>query len=535
MTLIAPNRNDLIIEKRVPTLRFIRFLEELTREIIGRNAWTGAWVPGQFYNINEEVTNAGALWIANQPTADEPRLTISEPPDFTLSDTQPFTINTASSVIESGQRYDFTDSVVATEARVWVGTVTPSTVFRLYIVDNTNPANPIIDIRELLNPIENNWTLVQLGNLIINEGSQFLIFLQTINSSSDTVFSYGWGFDGVSQSSPPADTRWNKNNQSSVVRVDNDDATSTDRSAQLAAVIPGSTIHITKNSDPTVFELYLVNDSTAGAGFFEYGTTLQSSNGTISTSDITELLFTIPIPASAEYAIDTAWTWSTNLPEWADINGILAFDGVGQAGQDEFAFGVDISATPVYKPDGWDLKATTGASLGIEENQVVNTFFSAASDVDVSSDTYADFTAQVPVADGIANEIQVKFGPALNEMAADGTWTAPEFPRFEQYQFTFTLAPTRTVSGNIAKLWIYATKNGTQLSASAAVHVGSKNDRRSFIITLVENMEHGDELKIFFYRDTSGFDDGQLTPVINNDGLSDAPSAFMQVTKLVSK
>lgn len=533
MTLITPSRNELIIENRAPTLRFIRFLEELTREVIGRNVWTGPWIPGRFYNENEEVTNAGALWIANQPTADEPRLTVSEAPDFTLGNNQPFAIQNNASVIESGQRYDFTETVVATEIRVWVGTVTATNTFRLYIVDNTNPLVPKVDIRELLNPISNDWTIVSLGNKIIAAGSRFLLFLQTIDSSADTTFNFDWGFDGSSQSGAPADTRWNKNNQSSIVRVDNDDNTSTDRSAQLATVIAGSNIRITLNSDPTVFELYLVNDTQTEIGFFEYDVSFLSGNGSFSTGDITDILFTIPIPTSAEYAIDTAWVWSNELPSWADINGLLAFDAVSQSGQEEFAFGVDIKATEVNKPDGWDLKAATGASLGIEENQSVRTFFTSA-DTLTFDPSYADFTSQVPTSDGIGNQIQITFGPTLNEMAADGTWTAPGQPRFEQYQFTLTVAPTRTTAGGVAELWVYATKNGDQVGPSSSIQLNDKDGRRSFTITLVENLEAGDEFRIFFYRDVGGFNDGQLTPVTNNDGLADSPSAFLQVTRLVS-
>ena len=536
MTLITPGRNELIIENRAPTLRFIRFLEELTREVIGRNVWTGAWVPGRFYNINEEVTNAGALWIANQPTADEPRLTVSEAPDFTLGDTQPFVIQNNASVIESGPLYDFTETVVATEVRVWVGTVTATTTFRLYMVDNTNPLVPVVDVRDLLNPVSNNWTIVSLGNKVIAAGSQFLIFLQTINSSADTTFNFDWGFDGSSQNSAPANTRWNKNNQSSIIRIDNDDNTNTDRSAQLATVIAGSNIRITLNSDPSVFELYLVNDTEGQIGFFQYVVSLLDSSGDISTGDITDILFTVPIPVSAEYAIDTAWMWSTESPPWANISGRLAFDAVLQGGNDEFAFGTDLKATEVFKPDGWDLKASTGASIGVEENQSIRTFFASADslDLDPTDITYSDFTTQAPASDGIGNQIQIKFGPAMNEMAADGTWTAPAQPRFEQYQFTLTFAPTRTNNGGIAELWVYATKNGVQAGVSVSYQIDRSGDRRAFTITLVENLAAGDEFRLFLYRDTAGFNDGQLTPVVNNDGLNDAPSALLQATRLVS-
>lgn len=533
MTLITPGRNELIIENRAPTLRFIRFLEELTREVTGRNVWTGRWIPGRFYDPFEEVTNAGGLWIANQPTADEPRLTVSEAPDWTLGDAQPFAINNNTSVIESGQAYDITEDIVATEARVWVGTVTSTMTFRLYVIDNTNPLVPVVDVRELQGLISNNWTIVALGSRVFPAGSQIVAFLQAVNSASDTTFNYDWGFDGASQSPPPANTRWSKNNQSSTVWIDDQDNTNTDRSAQLGTVTVGSNIRITSNADPTIFELYLVNDVIDDAGFFEYSVSLLSSEGSISTGDITDILFTIPIPTPTEYAIDTDWTWSTSSPSWADVNGILAFDGVDQGAQDEFAFGVDIKATEAFKPDGWDLKAASDISLGVEENQAIRTFLASASGIDFDP-SYADFTAQVPASDGIGNQIQVTFGPALNDMAADGTWTAPEFPRFEQYQFTLTVAPTRTTAGGVAELWIYATKNGAQVGTSSSMKLKDKDGRRSFTITLVENLAANDEFKIFFYRDVGGFNDGQLTPVVNSDGLTDAPSAYLQVTRLVS-
>lgn len=140
------------------------------------------------------------------------------------------------------------------------------------------------------------------------------------------------------------------------------------------------------------------------------------------------------------------------------------------------------------------------------------------------------YEIQNPNGIGISNDMPISFGAAqLPELDANGKFTA-DFSG--QATLTVELAMQRGGNGGEAHLWVVAVINDDAISTQKFI-IDNNKERIIYNFTVVENMLEGDEIQFFLYRDSSNNNDGGLYPALNNDGLPDAPSAFLEVSRLV--
>lgn len=151
---------------------------------------------------------------------------------------------------------------------------------------------------------------------------------------------------------------------------------------------------------------------------------------------------------------------------------------------------------------------------------------------DINQVSARSFVDQVPAGSGIANQLQINFGPAqLPDLDAFGTYTAPDTA---QYAFQINLSFQRTTAGGEAHLWGSIERNGTQIGSTFLVVLDTQRQRENLSVTVFQNLDEDDEIKFFFYRGDVGLqmNDGFLSAVANPDGLIAAASAFLEVTQL---
>ncbi len=143
------------------------------------------------------------------------------------------------------------------------------------------------------------------------------------------------------------------------------------------------------------------------------------------------------------------------------------------------------------------------------------------------------FAVQNPVGIGVANIMPISFGAAQPpELDANGKYTAGVDG---QVTLAVEVSMQRGGVGGEAHLWIIARLNGTPTGSQKFI-LDNNRERIVNNFTVIENLMIGDTVEFFLYRQDDGGtmqNDGGLYPAANPDGLPDAPSAFLEVTKSV--
>ena len=130
--------------------------------------------------------------------------------------------------------------------------------YRVIVVNLSNPSDPAFDF--IADPVlnDNDWTIVFGVPTLVLAGDRIGIFLDALNSSANTIKTGDWRYDGRDNNVPPLSEGWNSSNNRTVVRIDKDDLTSTDRTTDLDAIITDSVLRFEDKVTPALFEEYLV-------------------------------------------------------------------------------------------------------------------------------------------------------------------------------------------------------------------------------------------------------------------------------------
>ena len=329
---------------------------------LDRIKWKNRWAQTE-YHKNEMVFDEGWTMIANKTTTDRAAPQPNGDPAWILPDAPTFATNANTSVIYSGHEYTFTEAVWLKELRVWVPALSGTTHYRFVMIDRTDPATPIVTI--VNDPVlkENEWTSIAANNLIVRDGSVLELYIDALNSGASTLVTGGWAYNGTSQSGAPLNQGWNRDNQSTIFRIDYEDLDSVDRTSELQGVTQDSTILVNQTNDNNRYDEYLVTgpgvDNTT---YITFPVVLLDRGGTITQGENCSLQFDIPIPQSTDYS-ETATYWSVaGQPSFATVKGLLSYDGVVQPGKDDSAFGIDIKVQPAYVSPDWDLVSNISTS-----------------------------------------------------------------------------------------------------------------------------------------------------------------------------
>jgi hypothetical protein len=533
---------------------FEGFVGLFSKLIKGRNRWRGKWLSDIVYDENDEVLDGNWLMIANKKTIDRAAPQLTGSANYIFGQTRlvtddgnwltcvngdtlfagvavGFVTKQFTGVVRSGHVYEFTQTVFVTELSVLVPTLTDTTNYIIVVADITNPENPVTEISK--DPIleENVFTVVKYSSALITAGTKLLIYIDALNSGDSTVFQHEWTSNGTSNAGAPLTGGWNRRTQQDIIRIDKTDNTGADRTAELASVIVGSSITTRSTADFDRFWEYLINGITDAGTYYEYATTLTGTGslGGINDNENTLIEFDIPIPLPTDYVEDDAYNWSTSSPSFADVEGFLSLGGVTQ-NVPESAFGVDIRVQPVTTSPDWDIKNTAGEVVGSSTSASRGDSVISINDNEEINPLYTSYDVQAPPNTGVANETQITFGAAKGNMSALGTWTCPSDG---QYAFALKLSFERSNSGGEALFWVYSTVNGAMSGTSQFHILDTSRQREHLSFTVDVNLNREDEIKFYFYLDSTSQNDGALTPRINPDGRPSATSASLSVTQSI--
>lgn len=144
----------------------------------------------------------------------------------------------------------------------------------------------------------------------------------------------------------------------------------------------------------------------------------------------------------------------------------------------------------------------------------------------------ASFNNQIPVA--VDSPIQVEFGPSV--LASDGSVSLSTngditFLITDIYSLVGLFEYNRQSSGGVTLAFLRATLNGVQLGNSIAIEANTSSQTQPLQFLFEAVFTKGDVLKMEFYRDSTGFDDGELRPQNSAIGWNSSPSASVRIAR----
>lgn len=316
--------------------------------------WRGVWEQN-LYLKGDVVRDGEYLMIANKTTTDRPAPQPTGAATFAFADVPAWDGPTPSntSVVTAGQAFTFTEDGWIQSLRVWPAAVGGNYVFTVTLITDglaTTIDNPLL--------LADQWNILGFSNQIITSGTVVLVTLNAVNAAANTVWEHPWVFSGTDNLTAPVVGNWNRNQQDTVLRINDVDDGSVDQSVDLAAIIVDTIITIRNAATPLDdFVQYRVTAPAVDSGaFFTYAVTVVDTNGTIAVGQLFDIEATIPIPDPTEYERLTN-KWVAGEPTWATVTGELLYNGVEQTGEENNGFGTDILFQPASVSPDWDLMA----------------------------------------------------------------------------------------------------------------------------------------------------------------------------------
>ena len=321
----------------------------------GMMKWRNTYTPGQYYQ-HDVVRDGEWTMVANKDTTDRPAPQPLQDPQWTIPDAPAWTPGAHLGVVYSGQRYQFGNVGGWWQGvRVWAPTLTPDTHYRVVLIDNTVPDFPATSIID--NPVltQGDWHNVAVGERLIVPGSDIIVYLDALNSGSDTVVTGGWLYGGTSNAGAPAAQSWNRRTQQDTIRIDKTDLDSVDRSSELMSMVVGTNIQMVQTSNNLASYTYQVTTAPVDMGaYVQYGVVLMDSGFDIGLLEPTTMTATVPVVQSTDY-VELPGHWNPQPFPDVTVTGFLQFDGVDQPGKADAAYGIDLLLTPASVSPDWDL------------------------------------------------------------------------------------------------------------------------------------------------------------------------------------
>lgn len=381
---------------------------------LGITTWAGAWLSNQTYRKDAIVLDGGYLMVANKETEQRPAPVPIGDLGYTYEVVPTFSDQSHVGVVQSGGIFTFTRSGWISRVLAYVPVVDPNVNYRILAADITDPGAPVY--LTIQNPvvIEDGWAVVALGDRIVGPGTVFKIVLEAINSSATTDITGAWTYTGPSNAAP-ATSSWNENNTSTVVRISKTDLAVGDRTADLLSITAGSRLAFAMTSSPlTNYKEYIVSENPTDEGdFIQYVVTLAADVGTIPVGQSCDFTGAIPVAAATLYSEEIDY-WLTNpQPDFVTVEGVLALDGVEQAGKGNSAFGIAFDFQSASVSEDWDFMAVSNLAGGSSGGDHVYRY-SKVTGVTIA----AEHPAYTPI-----DSLSVDLPPGTYELKFTFTWT----------------------------------------------------------------------------------------------------------------
>jgi hypothetical protein len=343
---------------------------------------TTSYVPGNEYYPQEMVYSEGWLMVANTVTTDVPAPQPVGDPSFALPDSPAFLEPSSTSVVTSGHLYTFTKSGYFRGGRIWVPETGPDITYRVSVVRNPNSANPNYSTIDSPLVAAGQWTTLVADTVLVLAGEELLVQLESLNSGGTTLVTGGWqrAANSNSDAQDPTTSNWGTNNANTSLRINDTDLDTTDRSTELAGVIPGSTVQIVDTVEPQKSLTYLIQTAPVDQGtHFSWTVSLTNTgvSGAPAVGDTTTINIDVPVPQQTKY-VESQDYWLTGQPDWATVTGYLEFSGVTAGAPPNDAYGVDIAFQELTKSDDWDIYGLPSGGGGGGGGDFTPTIFAGA-------------------------------------------------------------------------------------------------------------------------------------------------------------
>ena len=335
--------------------------DQIDTLVAARVRWRNLWVQ-QLYEQNDMVRDGAYTMIANVQTTDKAAPVpvsglVNLYPDNPLWTDLDFTgsITSGTRLTPPADRF-FEVSAI----RVWIPDNTSNAHYQVIIIDlNTGlfTVSSVFDGDILAVP---GWLSLPIDPVFIGDNDDIVIALISANSAADTLFDHPWVYTGTSQAGGPGLGNTNRTNQQDVIRIDKIDDDGADQSAQLASVLPDSTIRVAEEANLSDFFEYIVIANTDLGAYHEFNVSLINTGlGGPGVGVRCTVNFVVPIPLPAAYVqILNQWVSDPNIQGYTQFNGIIG------GTFDEHGYGVDVTIQEFSASDDWDLVAVSGGSGG---------------------------------------------------------------------------------------------------------------------------------------------------------------------------
>ena len=321
--------------------------------------WAGDYQAGWIYPTGFVVLDDGWTCISLVANVTKPAPQPVGDPTFSLPTTPAFLEESDLSTVHSGHEYTFTQSGWLRTARAWVTELSPTATYRVIFADVTDPnaiktsviEGPVLD--------EGAWKAVAFTQQLVESGTVLRVYLEALNSGSDTAVNGGWRCNGSDNNGAPFPSGWNYRSANDLIRIDKTDLEGTDRTTELLGMSVATTVQFSETVEPSYAANYTVTGAPVDQGtYFEYPVRLETTGplGMPRTGEVTTMTALVPVAQATKYA---ELVGGVPTPAWATVTGILAFDGVDQGGGAN-AYGVDLEFDEAVINPEWGIVAFPG-------------------------------------------------------------------------------------------------------------------------------------------------------------------------------
>lgn len=333
---------------------------QLTSDLNDSVQWKGGWVDGT-YITNDMVRDGDWTMVVNgnnPSTTDRAAPQTKGSPENSINPTQALTPTSDTSVVKMVHNFTMLKTGWLQQLQVRVPFWDLDSVSRVTLVDVTNGGAVVIN-----NPIlkSDDWVNLLIGNTLYEAGTVGEVWFEFYNSTKVNNINGDWKSNigtGI-----PSNEEFNIDNaiNPTVIEIDHDDLSSTDRSTELDGVVAGSIILIAESGDITHnVQVEVVTVDTTSATSTKYTVTLLD-NGSKDIRDNLPCTISIDVPITqpSQYDVITDYyLGSTNQPSWATIVSRLYYDGVQQADVND-AYGINILFQEASFSADWDMVANS--------------------------------------------------------------------------------------------------------------------------------------------------------------------------------
>lgn len=311
-----------------------------------------AYVPYETVPARVVVTDGGTKYLSLRETSERAATQLCGETTTDIPDSPVWTEVSTSGQVLLLHEYTLTEDQLISEIEIYVPEASQNLPNRFYvIVTGPNPGDvPVSTVLPTIATGSPNWRVIQFGNVTYRTGTKIELYQAVLNGGALNSFAMDLNYIGQSLEIPAANGQWSRNGERNQLNIYNLDNAGVDRSADLAALVAGSSIKLTNVQGGIVGEEnYSVLNSTAEAGYFNIEVQAAVISGSFNLGDDTNLDAIYPITPSATYP--TILGYYVNQPSFAAVQAYRVVDNVATPTDD--AFGMRIRSTPACFSDDW--------------------------------------------------------------------------------------------------------------------------------------------------------------------------------------